>query len=300
MKTAVGQFEPKILEVDANLASVRRLAQAAADEGADLVVLPELCTAGYVFRDKDELRPFAEPATPAELGRALTGWAALAQEHRMFITGGFPEAAGGVFYNSSALIGPDGLVGVFRKVHLFFNEKDLFQPGDLGFPVFDLPFGKVGLQICYDTSFPESARSLVLAGAELICTSGNFVTNFRRQVWDDRGYTHACLTSLGIAAQNQVYVALADRVGTERDVTFVGASMIVGWDGWPLAGPASKDQEQLLVADMELAEATRRRQRNPRNHAITDRRPDQYRSEPIPEPAAAAPDAAATPAETPA
>jgi predicted amidohydrolase len=277
MKTAVGQFEPRILEVDTNLESVARLAQGAAEQGADLLVLPELCTSGYVFRDQDELRPFAETATPSHLGRALTGWAELARAHNLHIAGGFPEASDGAFYNSSALVGPEGLVGVYRKVHLFYNEKDLFQPGNLGFPVFDLPFGRVGLQVCYDTSFPESARSLVLGGAELICTSGNFVTNFRRQVWDDRGYTHACLTSLGIAAQNQVYVALADRFGTERGVTFIGASMIVGWDGWPLAGPASRDREELLVAELDLAEATRKRQRNPRNHAIADRRPDQYR-----------------------
>ncbi|MDP9325809.1 MAG: hydratase [Candidatus Dormibacteraeota bacterium] len=296
MKTAVGQFEPKILEVDTNLASVTRLADAAADAGADLLVLPELCTAGYVFRDQDEMRPYAEVATPAELGRALTGWAELARQHGMYIAGGFPETADGDFYNSSALIGPQGLVGVYRKVHLFYNEQDLFQPGNLGFPVFELPFGKVGLQVCYDTFFPEAARSLVLGGAELICTSGNFVTNFRRQIWDERGYTQADVSSMGIATQNQVYVALADRFGTEREVSFIGASIIVGWDGWPLAGPAARDQEELLVAEMHLAEATRKRQRNPRNHGIADRQPAQYRVEPATEPEVAATTATETPA----
>ncbi len=284
MKTAVGQFEPRILEVDTNLAAATRLAGAAADQGADLLVLPEMCTAGYVFRGREELRPYAEPATNAELGRALTGWAELARKHRMYIAGGFPEVAGDAFYNSSALIGPDGLVGVYRKVHLFYNEQDLFQPGDLGFPVFELPFGRVGLQVCYDTFFPEAARSLVLGGAELICTCGNFVTNFRRQIYDERGHTQADVSSMGIATQNQVYVALSDRIGTERDVSFIGASIIVGWDGWPLAGPASPDGEELLVAEMDLAEATRKRQRNPRNHGIADRRPQQYRTEPAPQP----------------
>ena len=202
----------------------------------------------------------------------------------MYIAGGFPEVAGDAFFNSSALIGPDGLVGVYRKVHLFYNEQDLFQPGDLGFPVFELPFGRVGLQVCYDTFFPEAARSLVLGGAELICTSGNFVTNFRRQIYDERGYTQADVSSMGIATQNQVYVALSDRIGTERDVSFIGASIIVGWDGWPLAGPASPDGEELLVAEMDLAEATRKRQRNPRNHGIADRRPQQYRTEPATQP----------------
>jgi predicted amidohydrolase len=280
VKTAVGQFDVQLGDVDANIAAATRLADAAAAQGADLVVLPEMATAGYAFADRDELSRYAEPASQERLGRALTAWAELAARHRMHIAGGFPESADGAFYNSAALLGPEGIIGVYRKVHLFYLEKDLFQPGDLGFPVFDLPFGRVGLQVCYDTFFPEAARSLVLSGAELICTPGNFVTNFRRRVYDERGYTQADVSSMGIAAQNQVYVALADRIGTEREIGFIGASIIVGWDGWPLAGPASADAEELLVAEMDLAEATRKRQRNPRNHAIGDRRPEQYRTEP--------------------
>ena len=280
MKLAVGQFDVKIGEVDTNLATVGRLAGRAADQGADLLVLPELCTAGYAFHDTAEVALYAEPATPSELGRALSGWAELAQRHNVYITGGFPEAANGVFYNSSVLLGPAGLVGNFRKVHLFFNEKDLFEPGDLGFPVFDLPFGRVGLQVCYDIWFPEASRSLVFGGAELICTSGNFVTNFRRRLYDERGYTQACIAAMGIAAQNQVHVALSNRIGEERGLGFTGASMVAGWDGFAVAGPAPGDEESLLVADVDLPEATRKRQRNPRNHAIEDRRPDMYRTEP--------------------
>src|SRR5207302_11329233 len=139
-----------------------------------LRVRPERATPGYACDDRAEMREFVEPATRDDLGRALTGWAELARQYAMYIAGGFPEVAGDAYHNSSALIGPDGLVGVYRKVHLFYREQDLFEPGDLGFPVFDLPFGKVGLQVCYDTFFPEAARSLVLGGAELICTSGNF------------------------------------------------------------------------------------------------------------------------------
>ncbi|MEA2646182.1 MAG: N-carbamoylputrescine amidase [Chloroflexota bacterium] len=280
MKLAVGQFDVKIGEVDTNLASVARLAGKAADAGADLLVLPELCTAGYAFTDTAEMAPYAEVATATELGRALTGWAELAAKHGMHIVGGYPEAADGAFYNSAALFGPSGLVGNFRKIHLFYNEKDLFQPGDLGFPVFDLPFGRVGLMVCYDIWFPESSRSLVLGGAELICTSGNFVTAFRRRLYDERGFTQADVAAMGIAAQNQVYVALSNRIGEERDLGFTGASMVAGWDGFAVSGPAAGDEEALLVVEIELAEATRKRQRNPRNHVVEDRRPEMYRTEP--------------------
>jgi N-carbamoylputrescine amidase len=281
VKAAVFQFDVRIGDVAQNLAAASRGAEQAAAAGADLMVLPEMCTSGYAFADRAELSGYAEPAGAGDIGRALTGWAELARRHRLYIAGGFPEVAEGAYYNSAALVGPEGLHGVYRKVHLFFNEKSLFEPGDLGFPVFDLPFGRVGMEICYDIFFPESARSLVLGGAQLILSPSNFVRNFRRRVYDERGLTQACVAAMGIASQNQVHFALCDRIGEEREVGFIGASILVGWDGWPAAGPASGSGEELLVAEMDLDEATRKRQRNPRNHAILDRRPDQYRTEPV-------------------
>ncbi|HEV3231758.1 MAG TPA: nitrilase-related carbon-nitrogen hydrolase [Candidatus Dormibacteraeota bacterium] len=299
---AVGQFDVRLGDIDANLASAGRLAERAAEAGASLLLLPEMATAGYAFASPEELRPYAEPATATELGRGLTGWAELGRRHGLLIAGGFPELAGpstsadpaagggasalaaadgpahGSLYNSAAIVGAGGLVGLYRKVHLFFNEKDLFRPGDLGFPVFDLPFGRVGLQVCYDVFFPEAARSLALGGADLVLTPGNFVRNFRRRIHDERGMIQAGVAAMGIAAQNQVYVAVADRIGDERDLGFIGGSVIVGWDGWPLAGPASEAGEELLVAEVDLAEAARKKQRNPRNHAFADRREDQYRT----------------------
>lgn len=277
MRTAVFQFDVRIGDVEANLAAAARAAQQGAEAGADILVLPEMSTTGYAFADREEAALYAEPATASDLGRALTGWAELARQHHLYIAGGFPETSGGKLYNSAALVGPGGLVGVYRKVHLFYNEKHLFEPGDLGFPVFELPFGRVGMQVCYDIFFPESSRSLVLGGAQLVLSPGNFVRNFRRRVYDERGYTQADVAAMGIASQNQVYFALADRVGDERGIGFIGASIIVGWDGWPLAGPGSADGEELLVAEMDLAEATRKRQRNPENHGILDRRPEAYR-----------------------
>ncbi|MHB8508391.1 MAG: nitrilase-related carbon-nitrogen hydrolase [Candidatus Dormibacteria bacterium] len=277
MKIAVGQFDVRLLDVQANLVAVARLAAAASVAGADLLLLPELATAGYAFADGAEMARFAEPGGGA-LGPALSRWRELAEEHGLLLAGGFPERADEGYYNSAAIVGREGVLGLYRKVHLFFKEQDLFLPGNLGFPVFDLPFGRVGMQLCYDTFFPEAARSLVLGGAELVLTPGNFVRNFRRTVYDARGYTQACVASMGIASQNQVNVALCSRVGEERDLGFIGASLVVGWDGWPIAGPAAPASEDLLLAELDLPGATAGRQRNPRNHALDDRRTDQYRT----------------------
>ena len=102
------------------------------------------------------------------------------------------------------------------------------------------------------------------------------MASFKRRVWDDRGYCQGNYVAMATAAQNGVVMACADRIGTEREVAFIGASIIVGADGWPVAGPASKDAEELLVADVDLDSVERARHRTPRNHLLTDRREDAY------------------------
>jgi len=168
-------------------------------------------------------------------------------------------------------------MATYRKLHLFYNEQTWFEAGD-ELPIVDLPIGRVGIIICYDLWFPEPARALALAGAEIIAVPTNWVTSFKRMVWDDRGYCQGDYVAMATAAQNGVVMACADRIGTEREVAFIGASIIVGADGWPVAGPASKDREELLVADVDLDSVEQARHRTPRNHLLTDRRPDAYRA----------------------
>jgi predicted amidohydrolase len=168
------------------------------------------------------------------------------------------------------------VIGVYRKAHLFYDEQSYFEPGDSGFPVFDLPFGKVGMLVCYDLWFPEAARVLALAGADVICVPTNWVANFRRRVADERGWIMGNYASVAVATQNQVFVAAADRIGLEREIEFIGSSCIVGPDGWMLAGPAARGDEALLLADLDLRQAAVRKQRTPRNHAFGDRRPELY------------------------
>jgi N-carbamoylputrescine amidase len=117
-----------------------------------------------------------------------------------------------------------------------------------------------------------------LAGAEIIAVPTNWVASFKRTIWDDRGYCQGDYVAMATAAQNGVVMACADRIGTERTVPFIGASIIVGADGWPVAGPAGKNSEEVLIADVDLDSVDSARHRTPRNHLLTDRRPDAYRT----------------------
>ena len=175
------------------------------------------------------------------------------------------------------MLGPDGVLAVYRKLHLFYDEQSWFRAGT-ELPAVDLPFGRVGMVICFDLWFPEPIRALAAAGCDIIAVPTNWVSSFKRNVYDDRGYCQGNYVAMAMAAQNGVVMACADRVGDEREMRFLGASIIVGADGWPVAGPASKEGEELLVRDVAMSSVERARQRTPRNHLVNDRRDaDAYR-----------------------
>jgi predicted amidohydrolase len=173
------------------------------------------------------------------------------------------ERDGPNLYNSAVLVGPQGYVGRYRKLHLFLHEKDFFQPGDAGLPVYDIGWCRVGMLICFDWLFSEVWRILALKGADVICHPSNLV-----------------LPGLGQRAVpiralcNRVYVATGNRVGTERDLTFTGLSTIADPLGNVIC-QASPSEPKALVADMSLALA-RDKRITPRNGVFDDRRPDQY------------------------
>ena len=273
-RIAVAQYEPHVGELDANRAQAVRWATAAATQGADLIVLPELASSGYVFTDQEEAQRSAEDPDDGPTVRALREVCAA---HGCHVVAGLNERDGDCRHNSAVLVGPSGRLATYRKLHLFYHEQRWFEPGD-DLPIVDLPIGRVGIIICYDLWFPEPARALALAGAEIIAVPTNWVASFKRTVWDDRGYCQGDYVAMATAAQNGVVMACADRIGTEREVAFIGASIIVGADGWPVAGPASKDAEELLVADVDLDSVEQARRRTPRNHLHTDRRPEAYRA----------------------
>lgn len=272
VRIAVAQYEPHVGDVDANRARAERWLQDATGRGAELIVLPELASSGYVFASEDEAAASAEPLD----GPFVSALRAACVQSGCVVVAGLNELDGTRRHNSAVIVGPGGLLGVYRKVHLFNDELSWFAPGD-ELVVAETPAGMVGVVICYDLRFPEAARALALAGADIIAVPTNWVSSFKRTVWDDRGYVQANYLAMATAGQSGVVVACADRIGVERDVRFIGASIIVGADGWPLAGPASRDAEELLVADVDLDQNEELRLSTPRNHLITDRRPDAYR-----------------------
>lgn len=263
------QMQPVFGDVAANLALIGRVVRVAAAGGAVLLVLPELCTTGYMFADRAEAETLAEPMT----GPTITALIALTAELHVHLVAGIAERDGAQLFNSAVLIGPRGLIGTYRKVHLWDQENAVFEPGNAGLPVFDTDLGKLGLLICYDLWFPEASRALALQGAEVICVPANWVP-----IPGQRGGAAAMALTLCQAAAhvNSVYVVAADRVGVERGQPFIGQSTIVAPTGWPLEDPASPTEPALVTARIDPGTGRRLRTWNQYNDPITDRRPEVY------------------------
>lgn len=270
LRVACLQMEPHIGRKEANVArSLAMIAEAAAD-GANLVVLPELCNTGYVFETRDEAFSLAESVPD---GPTCHAWMQAAKQHELFIVAGITERVGEKLYNAAVMVGPRGYVGTYRKNHLWGAEKLYFEPGDLGMPVFHAGAGRIAVAICYDIWFPETFRLAALQGADLLCVATNWVPMAEQPAHLPM---MANILAMGGAHTNSMFVAAADRVGVERGQPFLGNSLIVNPAGWPIAGPASTEREEMLIADLNLADARRQRSLNAFNQLLRDRRTDVY------------------------
>jgi predicted amidohydrolase len=258
MRVAVVQTSSIFGEAKKNVDQALSLMETVA---ADLYVLPELFNTGYNFIDEKEVRSMAEPADSLTF-RTMSEWT---KKHSCYVVYGFAEQADRI-YNSAALVGPEGIIGIYRKVHLFDRENLFFAPGNLGFPVFNLPIGKVGIMICFDWIYPESARSLALKGAQLIAHPANLVLP---------NCPYAIVTR---CLENRLFTATADRVGEENrggvNLKFIGTSEIVAPNGKILCR-LGVQESTISVADVDLALADKK-QINEYNHVLKGRRPDQY------------------------
>lgn len=266
------QMEPIIGNKADNVRRTVALIEAAHARGAHLVVLPELCNSGYVFESREEAFALAEPL---EGGETIAVWSEVAARLGVTLIAGFAEREGHTLYNSAAVIGPYGVIGGYRKLHLWGDEQLYFEPGNLGVPVFNTPFGRIACAICYDIWFPEVFRLAALAGADVLCVPTNWVPMPGQP---DGLPVMANMLAMSGAHANGMVVAAADRVGVERGQPFLGNSVIVDSQGWPVAGPASGDAEEVLVAEVSLSDARRHRQLNDFNHVLRDRRPDVYQA----------------------
>lgn len=274
VRVAVVQLDPQVgvERLKANAEHAVEAAGRAVAQGADVVVLPELATTGYSFQNRAEAYAHAEPVPDGDTVRM---WEAFAAEHDVHVVAGLVEQDGVRLFDTAVLVGPSGYVGRYRKTHLWYREKLWFTPGDEGFPVFETPIGRIGLLICWDIWFPEVPRLLAQQGADLICSVDNWVWT-PPPLFDASGRPMATYLTMTAAHVNNVFIAAADRVGVERGAKFLGCSVIAGTNGWPIGEVASAEDEQILLADLDLAAARSAPVWNELNDLLRDRRTDLY------------------------
>ncbi len=230
----------------------------------DLLVLPEFFATGYQFTSEKEVEELSEKIPEGLTTKTLEE---VARKKNMFIVAGLPEEDQGRFYNSAVIVGPEGYIGLYRKTHLFFEEKLFFSPGNTGFRVWNTDLGKIGIMICFDWFFPEAMRTLALSGAQIIAHPANLVLPY-------------CPNSMPLRClENRVFAITANRIGIEErggkePLRFIGQSEVVAPDSSILIR-ASSDKEELLFVEIDPAKALNK-SINEFNDLFRDRRPEMY------------------------
>jgi predicted amidohydrolase len=251
MRVGFVQLNPRLLDVEGNVNAAFRLMER---KRADLIVLPELFNTGYNFVNRRQAASVAEQIPEGGTTQALKDFS---NRDGLLVVAGIAERRGTTLYNSAVVVRDGKYLGTYRKVHLFSNEKKFFKPG-LEFKV----FGKVGVMVCFDWYFPESARSLMLKGAEVIAHPSNLVLSNCPEAMKTR------------ALENRVFTVTADRVGEERGLRFIGQSEIVNPRGRVIYR-ASTNEEEYVVREIDLGMA-RNKAVTSRNNLLRDRMPQAY------------------------
>lgn len=266
MRIGYLQFKPELGDIEGN---INRIEQLVKDKNFDLMVMPELANSGYFFSDITEVEKAAEVIPGGKFCSLLKK---ISAEKNAFIVSGICERDNDKFYNSSILVYPSGEIKTYRKIHLFYEEKLWFQPGNSPLEVYEIEsksFGKVkaGMMICYDWIFPETARTLALKGAQIICHPSNLVMPYCQKAMFTR------------ALENHVYTITANITGSDvnkngKELKFTGKSVIVSPSGEYLH-EGSADNEECVIMEIDPEEALNK-DMNERNNLFADRRPDYY------------------------
>jgi predicted amidohydrolase len=270
VRVAIAQLSIKVIP---DAAEARDRVVAAAEDalretGAQIVVLPELALPGYTT-EREELADVAA-SVPGPVTAAL---ADVARGTKSVIVAGLAESAGDAVFNTAVAVSGKGILLHYRKLHLFDREKAVFTAGDLGLPVADTPFGRIGLCVCYDLRFPEVARVLALRGAELICVPTAWVWGFDP--------THGVVPAqvLGVTVQanlNQAFLACASHVGQPDSLRVLGRSVVADPFGELVLGPLSADEASVAVVDIDLGRCRDAQRRSAFITPREDRRTDVY------------------------
>lgn len=229
----------------------------------DLIVLPELVFTGYHFENRDELRSLSEEVHDSIILKKLTE---LCRQNDFYIVTGFAERYDEKLYNSAVLVGHEGVMHTYRKLHLFNEEKLYFDPGDIPLQINEINGTKIGIMICWDWIYPEVVRKLAIQGADIICHPSNLVLPYCQYTMVSR-----CM-------ENSVFAITANRIGSDKkphsEIKFTGRSQIVAPKG-KIIYQAEAQKEKLYIAEIDLSES-RDKKMNLHNDLFKDRRPDYY------------------------
>jgi len=258
LRVAQIQYAPALGDEEASMDNFRELIFSTRHR-ADLIVLPELANSGYNFADRNQALSCAESVEESEFIDWLRRWALM---HETNIVTGFLEKDGDKLYNSSVYINKRGKKEVYRKVHLFMNEKNIFDKGDKGFPVFDMDEYKLGMLVCFDYLFPEPWRILALKGADIVAHPSNLVTGNAFKVVPAQ------------AVINGYYIATTNRIGSEGELNFTGKTFIVDPKG-EVIKTASPGQAEVVLTKIDPL-LSRDKMITPGNHVLNDRFPEEY------------------------
>jgi len=260
-KVGICQFQPKLLNKNYNLTKMGKMIS---EIEPDLIIFPELATSGYVFNDKKEVEEMAESA---QQGPTANFFRKLSAKNNCSYVVGFVEKEDEKLYNSAMLVNPDGKIFVYRKIHLFYEEKKWFDPGNIGFRIFPAKNDvKIGIMICFDWIFPEAARTLALKGCEIIGHPANLVLPWCQQAMITR------------SLENRVFSITANRIGTEKngkkEMSFTGQSQILSNKGEIIKRLTEKEEtvyiteiDPLLAKNKNITEL---------NNIFSDRKPEFY------------------------
>jgi predicted amidohydrolase len=258
------QFNPKLNERDKNIKVLYDIVKESAKNGAKLIVTPEMATTGYFYRDREAIQPFVDTIP----GITTQCFEKISKEYQTYIVIGMPEVdeETGIFYNSAALIGPNGYIGKYRKIHLWETEEHWAACGDIGIPVFQTELGKISINICMDSIYFESARLAALQGADILV----FLTNSTGQ---------SISTLQARAETNGLYIVSANRTNTENDYHMIGASAVWSPEGEKLAETdLIETKENTVDAPTILyCEIDPTKYDNPAKKRLTERRPELYK-----------------------
>lgn len=265
MRTGLLQFRPEFGKPEAN---IKKIAEMLEPAEFDLVVIPELANSGYYFGSEDEIRKSSEDLNDGIFVNSLKE---ISKRKNSFIVSGVCEKSDEKYYNTSVLVCPSGKIHSYRKIHLFDTEKKWFTPGGESPEVFEIEgrFGnvKIGMMICFDWFFPETARTLALKGAQIICHPSNLVLSYCQRAMFTR------------AVENRVFTITANRTGTEtsngNELIFTGQSVMVSPKGEYLI-ELDDDVQTIAVVEIDPSLALNKKVTGS-NNLFEDRRKELYK-----------------------